>query len=72
MRFTFSAEVEVPAALTAVMAAEQVGVEERDANKVFRFKMPQPIPSYLFGIAVREPGLSRTWAHARAFTLSRS
>ena len=50
VRFTFSAEVEVPGALTAVMAAEQVGDEERGANKVFRFKMPQPIPSYLFAI----------------------
>ncbi|MBN1452178.1 MAG: leukotriene A4 hydrolase C-terminal domain-containing protein [Anaerolineales bacterium] len=52
VRFTFSAEVEVPKALTVVMAAEQVGVEERGANKVFRFKMPQPIPSYLFAIGV--------------------
>ena len=50
VRFTFSAEVEVPGALTAVMAAEQVGDDERGANKVFRFKMPQPIPSYLFAI----------------------
>ena len=52
VRFTFSAEVEVPGALTAVMAAELVGVEERDENRVFRFKMPQPIPSYLFAIGV--------------------
>ncbi len=50
VRFTFSAEVEVPKALTAVMAAEQVRVRERGANKVFQFKMPQPIPSYLFAI----------------------
>jgi len=50
VRFTYTAEVEVPGALTAVMAAEQVDVEERGANKVFRFKMPQPIPSYLFAI----------------------
>jgi leukotriene-A4 hydrolase len=52
VRFTYSAEVEVPKALTAVMAAEQLGGEERGANKVFRFKMPQPIPSYLFAIGV--------------------
>jgi aminopeptidase N len=50
VRFTFSAEMEVPKALTAVMAAEQVGVEERGESRVFRFKMPQPIPSYLFAI----------------------
>jgi aminopeptidase N len=52
VRFTFSAEVEVPAALTAVMAAEQVGSEVRGENKVFQFKMPQPIPSYLFALGV--------------------
>jgi len=50
VRFTFTAEVEVPGSLTVVLAAEQVGSEERDANKVFRFKMPQPIPAYLFAI----------------------
>ena len=50
VRFTFSAEVEVPKALTAVMAAEQVGVEERGESCVFQFKMPQPVPSYLFAI----------------------
>jgi aminopeptidase N len=58
VRFTFSAEVEVPKPLTAVMAAEQIGartepsrsVEERGESRVFRFKMPQPIPSYLFAI----------------------
>jgi len=51
VRFTFSAEMEVPKALTAVMAAEQVGVRERGESRVFQFKMPQPIPSYLFAIA---------------------
>jgi leukotriene-A4 hydrolase len=58
VRFTYSAEVEVPKSLTAVMAAEQIGartersrsVEERGESRVFRFKMPQPIPSYLFAI----------------------
>lgn len=52
VRFTFSAKVEVPKALTAVMAAEQVGIEERDENRVFQFEMPQSIPSYLFAIGV--------------------
>jgi len=52
VRFTFTAEVEVPAALTAVMAAEQFEVKEQGKNKVFQFKMPQPIPSYLFAIGV--------------------
>jgi len=50
VRFTYSAEVEVPSTLRAVMAAEQVEGHERDG--LFAFKMPQPIPSYLFAIAV--------------------
>jgi leukotriene-A4 hydrolase len=50
VRFTFTAEVEVPKALTAVMAAEQVGDEERGEQRLFHFKMPQPIPAYLFAI----------------------
>ena len=52
VRFTYTAEVEVPKALTAVMAAEQAGMEERGESRIFRFKMPQPIPSYLFAIGV--------------------
>lgn len=50
VRFTYSAEVEVPSALRAVMAAEQVEAKEGIGH--FTFKMPQPIPSYLFAMAV--------------------
>jgi leukotriene-A4 hydrolase len=50
VRFTFNAEVEVPRALTTVMAAEHVGVRESGEKRVFQFKMPQPIPSYLFAL----------------------
>ena len=50
VRFTYSAEVEVPSALRAVMAAEQVDGEE--GSGCFTFKMPQPIPSYLFALGV--------------------
>jgi aminopeptidase N len=68
VRFTFTAEVEVPGMLTAVMAAEQAEVQGRGTNKVFQFKMPQPIPSYLFAIGAgnldfRELG-PRTGVHA--------
>jgi aminopeptidase N len=49
VRFTYSAEVQVPSALRAVMAAEQV--EGKDGTGLFTFKMPQPIPSYLFALA---------------------
>jgi leukotriene-A4 hydrolase len=50
VRFTYSAEVEVPSGLTAVMAAEQVRAPEGTGR--FSFHMPQPIPSYLFAIGV--------------------
>ncbi|HKI54114.1 MAG TPA: M1 family aminopeptidase/hydrolase, partial [Anaerolineales bacterium] len=50
VRFTYSAEVEVPSALRAVMAAEQVDGDEGSGR--FTFKMPQPIPSYLFALGV--------------------
>lgn len=50
VRFTYSAEVEVPAELTSVMAAEQAKGPE--GSGTFFFNMPQPIPSYLFAIAV--------------------
>jgi len=49
VRFTYSAEVEVPRELTAVMAAEQAKGPE--GSGLFIFNMPQPIPAYLFAIA---------------------
>ena len=51
VRFTYSAEVEVPQELVAAMAAEQIEVQE-GRHTTFLFKMPQPIPSYLFALAV--------------------
>lgn len=52
VRFTYSAEVDVPPGLVAAMAAELAGVEEGTGRALFRFRMPQPIPSYLFALAV--------------------
>ena len=50
VRFTYEATVRTPADLVAVMAAEsKPGGSERG---VFRFQMPQAIPSYLLAIAV--------------------
>ena len=51
VRFTYSAEVEVPQELVAAMAAEQIEIQE-GKETTFVFKMPQPIPSYLFALAV--------------------
>lgn len=54
VRFTYSAEMDVPQGLVAAMAAEQVGIDESGGygSTAFRFRMPQPIPSYLFALAV--------------------
>jgi leukotriene-A4 hydrolase len=51
VRFTYSAEVEVPQGLIAVMAAEQVQVREGSGQTFLTYRMPQPIPSYLFALA---------------------
>jgi aminopeptidase N len=48
LRVTYTAALEVPAELVAVMAAADRG---RSGN-VHRFEMPQPIPPYLFAFAV--------------------
>ena len=75
VRFTYSAEVEVPQGLVAAMAAEQIGIDDGTGygSTGFRFRMPQPIPSYLFAIAVgnldfREIG-PRTGVYAEPETI---
>ncbi|WP_306589925.1 M1 family metallopeptidase [Geothrix sp. 21YS21S-4] len=53
VRVSYQAEVTVPDGLTAVMSAGPTGDERtRDGRRVFRFAMPQPIPSYLLALAV--------------------
>ncbi|HET9590220.1 MAG TPA: leukotriene A4 hydrolase C-terminal domain-containing protein [Anaerolineales bacterium] len=51
VRFTYTAAMEVPQGLVAVLAAEQVEVRKRAGQTTFTFKMHQPIPSYLFALA---------------------
>jgi leukotriene-A4 hydrolase len=50
VRITFDASVRAPDGLTAVMAAEML--PGGGDGEPFKFKMPQPIPSYLIAIAV--------------------
>ena len=47
IRFTYEAEVDVPDPLIAVMAAARV-----EAGPTYNYEMRQPIPSYLFALAV--------------------
>lgn len=68
VRIRYRAEVTVPAELKAVMAAGAVRRDEKGKAAVDVFEMPQPIPPYLFAIAVghlvsRDVGpRSRVWA----------
>lgn len=50
MRFTFDAQVQVPAGMMALMSAENPQQVSSDGK--YRFNMEQPIPSYLMSLAV--------------------
>ena len=50
VRFTYDATIRVPKELMAVMSAENP--QKRTADGVYRFTMPNPIPSYLLAIAI--------------------
>lgn len=52
VRFTYSAQVSVPQPLTAVMSAARTDIYTDKENNICTFHMPQPIPSYLFALAV--------------------
>ncbi|HEX6177518.1 MAG TPA: M1 family metallopeptidase, partial [Thermoanaerobaculia bacterium] len=50
VRFTYDATIRVPKGLLPVMSAENP--QAKNADGVYRFNMPQPVPSYLLAIAV--------------------
>ncbi len=50
VRMTYDATIRVPRGLMAVMSAENP--TEANEDGVYRFRMPQPIPSYLLALAV--------------------
>jgi aminopeptidase N len=52
VRFTYSARVEAPSGLRVVMSAEND--QQGTGQGGWKFKMPQPIPSYLLAIAIGE------------------
>lgn len=53
VRVTYDATIRVPEGMVAVMAAEMLSDPSSDEARrgVYRFHMPQPIPSYLIAIA---------------------
>jgi aminopeptidase N len=68
IRQTYTAELDVPAHLRAVMAAAPTTREVKGGRALERFEMPQAIPPYLFAFAVGELASrdlskrSRVWA----------
>lgn len=50
VRFTYTAQVQVPPGMMALMSA--VNPQERAADGKYTFRMDQPIPSYLLAMAV--------------------
>ncbi|MBK7857479.1 MAG: M1 family metallopeptidase [Archangiaceae bacterium] len=52
IRQTYTASLDVPKALRAVMAAAPLGRTEQGERAVEKFEMPQPIPPYLLAFAV--------------------
>lgn len=52
IRQTYTAIIETPGELVAVMAAASEGKEEHGTHVNYRFSMPLPIPPYLFAFAV--------------------
>lgn len=50
LRFTYQATVKVPENMLALMSASNP--QERNADGIYHFEMPQPIPAYLLALAV--------------------
>jgi len=50
IRFTYEATIRVPKELLAVMSAENP--QAKNAEGIYQFRMPQPVPAYLLAIAV--------------------
>ncbi|MFN0151208.1 MAG: M1 family metallopeptidase [bacterium] len=87
VRITYSANVRVPRGLVAVMAARSAGAPSLAAagpgdaapdarDTIYRFEMPQPIPSYLIAIAVGDIAFAplgpRTGVYAEPSVLDRA
>ncbi|UOG72980.1 M1 family metallopeptidase [Hymenobacter tibetensis] len=71
VRFTYDAQVQVPAELLALMSAENP--QARNTTGQYSFRMAQPIPSYLMALAVGDVTFEqlsgRTGIYAEPVTL---
>jgi leukotriene-A4 hydrolase len=71
IRFTYDATVHVPAGMLALMSAENP--QEKNSESTYRFRMPQPIPSYLMAMAAGDIAFrafdGRTGVYAEPATL---
>lgn len=78
VRQTYSARVTVPAPLRAVMSAEHLTPDGRQVGneRQFEFRMQEPIPPYLFALAVGDLGFrslgSRSGVYAEPSVLDRA
>ena len=68
VRFTYEATVDVQRPLVAVMAAEHIETEHLEETSQYRYRMPQPIPSYLFGIAVGNLAFEELGPHTGVYS----
>jgi aminopeptidase N len=68
IRQTFTASLEVPSELRAVMAAAERDRELRGERAVHRFAMPQPIPPYLLAFAVGDLASKELSSRSRVWT----
>ena len=68
VRFTYSADVEVPSSLMALMSA--VNPTEKSSDGRYHFEMDQPIPSYLLAMAVGDVEFRSVGTHTGVYATS--
>jgi leukotriene A-4 hydrolase/aminopeptidase len=61
IRFTYDARIKVPAALLAVMSADNPTA--KNAEGVYTFKMDKPIPAYLLALSVGDLAFEKVGPH---------
>jgi leukotriene-A4 hydrolase len=74
IRFTYSATVKVPKELMALMSAENP--QQKTADGIYHFNMPQPIPAYLLALSVGDLKFhsfdKRTGVYAEPVTIEKA